>query len=125
MKVQAINRGYYGGEIRDPGDVFEFPDEDWKDKSLRPSWVERIGKREADAIEAAEDPDEHSPVGDNPANIPKAADGKTPAARARGRKPKADKGAKAEPHEGDTVAGELGTDPDWLPPQADSADDGE
>lgn len=42
VKVIATSRGYFGGEIRDPGTAsasFNLPDEIWKDEKRRPSWV--------------------------------------------------------------------------------------
>ena len=96
MLVRAINRGYIGGIIREPGEEFDFPDAAWADKQRRPSWVEP-----ADASDADEDEPDAKP------------------ARRRGRPPK----AKDDEPAGSGVAEALGTDPDWLPPGADDSDD--
>lgn len=53
-KVIAVERGYYGGMVRDPLELgpgslpFEIPDEIWNDEKLRPSWV-RLVKAPAEA----------------------------------------------------------------------------
>ena len=37
-QVVAQERGYFGGEIREPGDTFSIPLEIWNDKKRRPKW---------------------------------------------------------------------------------------
>lgn len=37
--VVAKERGYFGKEIREPGERFTVPDEIWNDKKLRPKWA--------------------------------------------------------------------------------------
>jgi hypothetical protein len=39
MHVKAIEKGYFGGEIREPNQKFSIPDEVWNDEKRRPSWV--------------------------------------------------------------------------------------
>lgn len=38
-KVVAKERGYFGGEIREPGARFFVPDDLWQDKARRPKWA--------------------------------------------------------------------------------------
>jgi hypothetical protein len=42
MRVTTVRKGYFGGKIRDAGEVFDLPDALMKD-GLRPSWVEAEG----------------------------------------------------------------------------------
>lgn len=107
MRVTAINKGYFGGEIRDPGAVFELPDAEWDDEDRRPSWVEAVDPKDDGADD---DEGEDGPPPANSAKAPKAPD-KVPAKR--GRKPKA-----LDETKGNGVKEALGTDPDWLPPGA-------
>ena len=39
VKVVAVEKGYFGGEIRDVGASFDVPSEIWSDKKRRPKWV--------------------------------------------------------------------------------------
>lgn len=117
MRVRVLNRGYFGGEIRDPGTKFDVPDEIMADEDRRPSWVEPVGSAytadegpgDDDAAEQTDDVDE--PQGD-PAKTGK------PKGR-RGRKPKAAEakgGDKPDEPKGNGIAEALGSPPDWLPP---------
>lgn len=108
VEVEATQRGYYGGAIRDPGDRFMIDDEIMKDEKRRPSWVKLVafgGKGDHDG------------------------DGKTGGAKPAAEKPA--KGKKAAPVEmevfGDApepvrveneVNKALGsTEPDWVAPK--------
>ena len=51
MRVTAVRKGYFGGKIRDAGEVFDLPDVLMK-KGVKPSWVEAEG--EASGIASAE-----------------------------------------------------------------------
>ena len=53
MKVRAINRGFYGGSLREPGDVFDLKSD--KDRS---AWMEPI----ADAKPAKAKPEKADPA---------------------------------------------------------------
>lgn len=55
VDVVAIERGYFGGARREPGERFALPDALWKDEKRRPKWVRlaRSGK----AVEAEPAPD--------------------------------------------------------------------
>jgi hypothetical protein len=39
VDVIAIERGYFGGARREPGERFALPDALWKDEKRRPKWV--------------------------------------------------------------------------------------
>lgn len=39
VRVVAKERGYFGGEIREPGARFVIPDDLWEDKARRPKWA--------------------------------------------------------------------------------------
>ena len=96
MRVIAVRKGYFGGRIRDAGEVFELPDA-LMASNLRPSWVET----ETESLAAVQ------PAG--------SADGSSP--RKRGRKPKAISSSSSgtEP-EGNGLLDALGgPPPDWLP----------
>ena len=42
MRVTAVRKGYFGGKIRDAGEVFDLPDA-LMGEGLKPSWVEAAG----------------------------------------------------------------------------------
>lgn len=89
MRVTAVRKGYFGGKIRDAGEVFDLPDALMKD-GLKPSWVEAEG-----GVSPAE-PDTEAPN------------------RKRGRKPKAT--SAPDVAEGNGLTEALGgPPPDWLP----------
>ena len=91
MRVTAVRKGYFGGKIRDAGEVFDLPDALMKG-GVKPSWVEAEG--------------------DAPA--PLTGEGDEPAPRKRGRKPKA--ASTSEAPEGNGLTEALGgPPPDWLP----------
>ncbi|MCM5557039.1 hypothetical protein [Pleomorphomonas sp. JP5] len=90
MRVTAVRKGYFGGKIRDAGEVFDLPDALMKG-GVKPSWVEAEG-------ESAAPP--------HPAD--------DPAPRKRGRKPKAASTPEAPAGNGLTEA-LGGPPPDWLP----------
>lgn len=94
MRVTAVRKGYFGGKIRDAGEVFDLPDALMRD-GLRPSWV------------VAE--------GEAPAPLPPDGEGEAAATpRKRGRKPKA--ASTPEVPEGNGLTEALGgPPPDWLP----------
>ncbi|SCM79650.1 conserved hypothetical protein [uncultured Pleomorphomonas sp.] len=93
MRVTAVRKGYFGGKIRDAGEVFDLPDALMRD-GARPSWVEP----EEGATASPAGPDE----------------GGEPIARKRGRKPKPP--SAPEPPEGNGLLEALGgPPPDWLP----------
>lgn len=97
MRVTAVRKGYFGGKIRDAGEVFDLPDALMKE-GLRPSWVEAEGGVSGIASAEAE------------AETPTDA---KPEARKRGRKPKA---SAPEPPEGNGLTEALGgPPPDWIP----------
>lgn len=50
MRVTAVRKGYFGGKIRDAGEVFDLPDALMKD-GLKPSWVEPSGGASISAAE--------------------------------------------------------------------------
>jgi hypothetical protein len=45
MKLVATQTGYYGGRIINPGEDFEFDDDEWHaaDGKRRPSWAQKVG----------------------------------------------------------------------------------
>ncbi len=45
--VRANERGYFGGELREAGEVFAIPDDVMDDKKRAPKWVSRVSAREA------------------------------------------------------------------------------
>lgn len=102
MRVTAVRKGYFGGKIRDAGEVFDLPDA-LMANDLRPSWVETETESLATVQPAA------SPYGSSP--------------RKRGRKPKVAVEPEASPDAGENQApsgnGLLdalgGRPPDWLP----------
>lgn len=97
MRVLVLNKGFFGGEIRELGSVFDVPDEIMADEKLRPSWVEPV---DGPDLDADDDEDGESAKETKPRGKP-------------GRKPK--RPAADEP-KGNGVAEALGSPPDWLPP---------
>jgi len=95
MRVTAVRKGYFGGKIRDAGEVFDLPDALMRD-GVKPSWVEAEGGA--------------SPAGP---------EGSEPTARKRGRKPKAASAPETPEDDGPEGNGLLealgGPPPDWLP----------
>lgn len=61
--VVANAKGYFGGVIREMGDVFEVPDELWRDKERRPSWADVARKADKDADAANKTPSLPMPAG--------------------------------------------------------------
>ncbi|RUX08061.1 MAG: hypothetical protein E5V51_00185 [Mesorhizobium sp.] len=118
-KVVAIARGYFGGVIREPGEVFAIPAELWADEKLRPKWCREVG-----AAEAADDGEGGEGDGDETAvEDAKPAKGKGKG----GRKPKPEtiQPADAEPFADapapvrakSEINDALGTtQPDWIAP---------
>ncbi len=101
MRVTAVRKGYFGGKIRDVGEVFDLPDALMK-KGLRPSWVEAEG--EASGVGSGElEPDGEPPT-----------DAK-PEARKRGRKPKQVPAEDAAPTGNGLTEALGGPPPDWIP----------
>jgi len=92
MRVTAVRKGYFGGKIRDAGEVFDLPDALMRG-GLKPSWVVAEG------------------------DVPLPPDGEGEAAatpRRRGRKPKA--ATAPDTPEGNGLTEALGgPPPDWLP----------
>lgn len=70
-KVVATQRGYFGRTIREPGDTFDVPDEIMDDEGLRPSWVERVGKADAEPATAQDAPEPEKPAKAKPGPKPK------------------------------------------------------
>ncbi len=111
MLVRAINRGYFGGIIREPGDKFDIDDAIMADADLRPSWVRPVktvlGQVEVDGDDDGGDGDETN-------------EGEPPKGK-RGRKKKADGGGLEQlppvtvPDETGVAAALGGAAPDWLP----------
>ncbi len=91
MRVTAVRKGYFGGKIRDAGEVFDLPDALMK-KGVRPSWVEAEGEAGGAPVEPESEP----------------------SARKRGRKPKAASDDPAPTGNGLTEA-LGGPPPDWIP----------
>lgn len=135
MRVRVLNRGYWGGTIRDPGEKLEIDDEIMEDEDRRPSWVEPIktvlmrvdvpadAGDDEDGADAGGGDTEPSLTGSNAAS-----DGTKAAkvAKPRGRKPKgaADAGLEQLPPQTvpdgtGVVEGLGGPAPDWLPSQDD------
>lgn len=106
MRVTAVRKGYFGGKIRDAGEVFDLPDA-LMANDLRPSWVETDTESLA-ALHPTASPDGSSP-------------------RKRGRKPKAavetpdapeasgDAGEEEAPSGNGLLDALGGPPPDWLP----------
>ena len=96
MRVTAVRKGYFGGKIRDAGEMFDLPDA-LMGEGLKPSWVEAEGDTFA----------RPQPADD--------ADGSTP--RKRVRKPKqVSAETPAPPPSGNGLTEALGgPPPDWLP----------
>ncbi len=87
MRVTAVRKGYFGGKIRDAGEVFDLPDALMRG-GLKPSWVEAEGETPAPTDDA----------------VP----------RKRGRKPKV--ASTPEVPSGNGLTEALGgPPPDWLP----------
>jgi hypothetical protein len=97
VKVIATEKGYHGQTIREMGERFEIPDELWNDEKKRPRWVRLAQKALAEALE----PDT---AGEKPADEPEPKASQDPP---KGKEPK-----------GNGVKEALGTNPDWLPPDA-------
>lgn len=89
MRVTAVRKGYFGGKIRDAGEVFDLPDALMRG-GLKPSWVE--AEEEASIAASAE-----------------------PEPRKRGRKPKAAPTADDTPSGNGLTEALGGPPPDWLP----------
>lgn len=116
VKVLVISKAYFSGEVREAGEVIDYPDDRWKARP--PSWA-RLDP--ATAFGGKGDHDGDGFVG---GSLPKA---DPPAKGKRGRKLKAEtvEVPEAEPFadapEPMTVAQameEIGeVQPDWLPPQ--------
>ena len=53
MKVQAIKRGYFGGQIREPGETFEI-----SSKKALGSWMQAVEEKKSSKTSASttEDP---------------------------------------------------------------------
>ena len=65
MRVKATEKGFFGGEIREPGEVFNIPEEVWNDEKRRPSWVLPAKRSPADDdVEDASGDDGESGGGD-------------------------------------------------------------
>ena len=94
MRVTAVRKGYFGGKIRDAGEVFDLPDALMRG-GLKPSWVEAEGE--------------------TPAPLPSDGEGEAVSApRKRGRKPKV--ASAPDVPEGNGLTEALGgPPPDWLP----------
>ena len=102
MRVTAVRKGYFGGKIRDAGEVFDLPEALMR-KGVKPSWVEAEGSA---SIAASDEPEPE-------AETPPPAEAK-PEARKRGRKPKAT--STPEPPTGNGLTEALGgPPPDWIP----------
>lgn len=115
-QVIATARGYFGGMLRDAGDVFSIDDEIMSDEKRRPSWVKPAkfgGKGDHD--------NDGKVGGAKPAD-----DAEKPSGRAKG-KAKGETVEKAEPFadapepvavaKGNGVKEALGTEPDWVAPK--------
>lgn len=102
MRVTAVRKGYFGGKIRDAGEVFDLPDALMKD-GLKPSWVEAEG--EAGGASGEPEPDGETP---SPADA-------KPEARKRGRKPKQVPTDDPSPTGNGLVEALGGPPPDWIP----------
>lgn len=50
-RVVAVSHGYFGGEIREPGDAFDVPDDLWADRKRRPSWAKAAKGNDDDGDE--------------------------------------------------------------------------
>ncbi|WP_370677438.1 hypothetical protein [Pleomorphomonas sp. PLEO] len=92
MRVTAVRKGYFGGKIRDAGEVFDLPDALMTD-GLKPSWVEAEGE----AGGASAEPDGE------------------PTPRKRGRKPKAASTEEPAPPGNGLTEALGGPPPDWIP----------
>jgi hypothetical protein len=99
MRVTAVRKGYFGGKIRDAGEVFDLPDA-LMGEGLRPSWVEAVG--------------EASDVGSGEQDGEPPTDTK-PEARKRGRKPKQIPTEEATPKGNGLTEALGGPPPDWIP----------
>lgn len=101
MRVTAVRKGYFGGKIRDAGEVFDLPDALMK---MKPSWVEAAGSA---SIAASDEPEPE-------AETPPPADAK-PEARKRGRKPKQALAEDVVPTGNGLTEALGGPPPDWIP----------
>jgi hypothetical protein len=102
MRVTAVRKGYFGGKIRDAGEVFDLPDALMK-KGLRPSWVEPASG--ASILEPESEPD----------GEPLAPTDAKPEARKRGRKPKQVPSDDPNPTGNGLTEALGGPPPDWIP----------
>lgn len=98
MRVTAVRKGYFGGKIRDAGEVFDLPDALMK---MKPSWVEAEG---AASVSAFAEPDAETPPADA-----------KPEARKRGRKPKVAPAEETTPTGNGLTEALGGPPPDWIP----------
>ncbi|MDW9880489.1 hypothetical protein GOA90_25210 [Sinorhizobium meliloti] len=112
-KVRALTRGYFGGIVREPGDVFSVPDDLWDDEKRRPKWCAPAafgGKGDHDG--------DGKPGGSVPAaEAPKRGRGRSKAETVE--TPETDAFADApapETVKGNGVKEALGVAPDWIAP---------
>lgn len=133
MRVRVLNRGYWGGAVREPGEKLEIDDEIMEDEARRPSWVEPIktALMVDDVTDGAGDDEDGAGAEDGATDKVRAGD-KAPidgakiakAGKPRGRKPKAAAVAGLTQLQPQKVAdgtgvveGLGGPAPDWLPQQ--------
>lgn len=57
MKVRAVKRGYFGGQYRLPGDVFDCP----TDQAFSNKWMVKVKRGKQPAVEKP-NPDEYRPL---------------------------------------------------------------
>jgi hypothetical protein len=114
-KVIALVRGYYGGTIREAGDVFGVDDEIWADEKRRPKWAKEVGAADAPAVEAGEGEGAHDDADDKPKKGKGKGKAKPETVQAPEAKPFAD--APAPVRAKSEINDALGTtQPDWLAP---------
>ena len=121
--VRAINTGYFGGVVREPGAQFEVPDDLWADKKRRPRWAEAVkfgGKGDHDGdgnVGGSKPADDDGKPAEEPKGRTKGK-GKGETVEAPTAEPFADAPAPGEAKgKGNGVKEALGTEPDWVAPK--------
>ncbi|RJT42005.1 hypothetical protein D3227_04825 [Mesorhizobium waimense] len=118
-KVIAKMRGYFGGIIRETGDVFGVPDDLWADEKRRPKWCKEVGASEVEAeAEAGEGEGGEAGDGDE-APKPKKGKGKAKPVTVKAPEAAPFADAPAPVRAKSEINDALGTtQPDWLAPGA-------
>lgn len=123
--VRAINTGYFGGVVREPGAQFDVPDDLWADKKRRPRWAEAVkfggkGDHDGDGNVGGSKPadDDGEAAEESKGRTKGKGKGKGETVEAPTAEPFADAPAPGEAKpKGNGVEEALGTEPDWVAPK--------